>query len=240
MTRKNRFFAIVTVLFFAVSSPFLCAQKKSVRPGINDHFKNPNVASFVERFEREGREVYDLRHKIVELAGVKAGLTVADVGAGTGMFTRLFAKKVGSTGKVYAVDIAKNFLERIEKTSQEQGSKNVTTILCTQNDSKLPENSVDIVFICDTYHHFEFPYKTMKTIRKALKPKGKLVVIDFERIEGVSSKFIMGHVRAGKTVFTHEIKQVGFKQIAKKDILKENYFVIFEKAKPKVGAKGSE
>jgi ubiquinone/menaquinone biosynthesis C-methylase UbiE len=156
-------------------------------------------------------------------------MTVADVGAGTGLFTRLFASEVGDKGKVYAVDIASSFLDHIGKTCKEAGITNVQTVLCTDRSVELPPASVDLVFICDVYHHFEFPYRTLDTIHKALKPGGQLVVIDFHRIEGKSSAFVMGHVRAGQEVFTKEILSSGFRQVGEEQLLKENYFVRFEK-----------
>ena len=89
-----------------VGSGFATAQESSVNPGINDSYKEPDAGEFTKRFETESREVFANREKIVAAAKVKPGMTVADVGAGTGLFTRLFAKAVGPEGKVYAVDIA--------------------------------------------------------------------------------------------------------------------------------------
>ena len=205
------------------------AQEKSVKPGINKSFQNPDVANFVERFEREGREVYDKREQIVAACGLKPGMAIADIGAGTGMFTRLMARKVGPRGRVYAVDIARNFVSHVEKTSRKQGLKNVVGVVCKADDCTLPPGSVDVVFICDTYHHFEFPTKTMRSIHRALRPGGKLVLIDFKRVKGVSSKWILGHVRAGQEVFVKEVQATGFRQASESKLLKDNYFVRFEK-----------
>lgn len=205
-------------------------QEKSVNPGINESFQSPDVGQFVERFEREGREVYALREEIVAACGLKPGMHVADVGAGTGLFTRLFAAKVGPRGRVYAVDIAEEFVAHVAESARQQGLKNVVGVVCSADDARLPANSVDLVFLCDTYHHFEFPQKTMRSLHKALRPGGRLVLIDFQRIEGESSDWILGHVRAGQEVFTAEIKAAGFRQVAeKKDLLDDNYFVVFEK-----------
>lgn len=219
------------VPFFALISLSLptLAQDQSVNPGINDNFQDPDPSSFVERFEKEGREVYDNRESIVEKLALEPGMAVADVGAGTGLFTRLMAARVGAGGKVYAVDIAKTFVTHVVMSSHARGLKNVEGVVCAPDDAKLPENSVDVVFICDTYHHFEFPQKTMASIHRALKPGGRLVVIDFERIEGVSSDWIMGHVRAGKEVFQAEIESVGFELTGELDLFKENYFLVFGK-----------
>jgi predicted methyltransferase len=208
------------------------AQDKSVKPGINDPFKNPNVKEYAKKFEGESREVSVERKQIVAACKLKPGQVVADVGAGTGLFTRLFAAEVGAKGKVIAVDIAQNFLDHIAKTCREAKLTNVETLKCTATSSELPANSVDLVFICDTYHHFEYPLRTMTSIHKALKPGGRVVVVDFHRIPGKSSDWILGHVRAGQEVVEKEIEDAGFKKVdEKKQLLKENYLILFEKIK---------
>jgi predicted methyltransferase len=208
----------------------LAAQEKSVKPGINDPFKNPDVKLFQGKFEVESREVYANRTKIVGHCKLKPGMAVADVGAGTGLFTRLFAAEVGDKGKVYAVDIAKPFLAHIAKTAKEHKLTNVETVLCTATSTELKPNSVDLVYVCDTYHHFEFPSRTLASIHKALKPGGQLVVIDFRRIPGKSREWTLNHVRAGQEVVEKEITEAGFKKTGEvKDLLEENYFVRFDK-----------
>jgi len=153
----------------------------------------------------------------------------ARCGAGTGLFTRLFAREVSPGGKVFAVDIAPKFIEHINKTCKEQGFKNVVGIVCQQDSVALPANSIDLAFICDTYHHFEFPAKTMASVHRALRPGGQVVLIDFRRIQGQSSAWVLNHVRAGQEVFTREILAAGFKQSEEVKFLKENYFVRFKK-----------
>lgn len=218
------------LLFFAVTvSMSAYAQEASVNPGINDSFQNPEPKTFSERFETEGREVYDNRELIVTKLNLKSGMAIADVGAGTGLFTRLMAPKVGPEGKVYAVDIAKTFVDHTVMSSHARGFKQVEGVICTPDDSKLAPTSVDLVFICDTYHHFEFPHKTMTSIARALKPGGRVALLDFERIEGVSSDWTMGHVRAGREVFQKEIEDAGFELVEEFDLFKENYFLVFKK-----------
>jgi len=205
-------------------------QEQSVNPGINKNYQPPDLADSIQRFESNGRDVFDHRQEIVTALSLKPGMTVADVGAGTGLFTRLFSPAVGAKGKVYAVDISKEFIGHIEKLAGEQHMENVVGIVCTQDSAELPAESVDLVFICDTYHHFEFPQKTMHSIYTGLKPKGQLALIDYRRIPGVSADWVIEHVRAGQEVFTREIADAGFMQIdEKKDLLKESYFVRFEK-----------
>lgn len=226
--------AILGVFLFALHAATLSlpciAQEKSVRPGINDTFADPNVDDFLGRFEIESREVYSKRNDILRTMKISKGQTVADIGAGTGLFTRMFAEEVGRDGHVIAVDIAQKFLDHIQKTNREAGRSHVQTILCKPDSTELPANSVDVAYICDTYHHFEFPYKTMKSLHAALKSKGKLYLIDFKRIEGESTAWTMSHVRAGQEVFEDEILSCGFAKVQEfKDVLKENYFILFEK-----------
>lgn len=222
---------VVSLISLALLVTMLAsAQEKSVNPGINDPFKNPDVEKFTKTFEGESRELFVHREKVVKAIGLKSGMIVADIGAGTGLYTRLFAKEVGPEGQIFAVDISAKFLEQIQKTSREAQLKNVTPVLCNSDSVDLPPNSIDLAYICDTYHHFEFPERTMLSLYRALKPGGTLVLIDFHRIPGKSSEWILKHVRAGQEVFEKEILSCGFKKTNEiKDILKENYFVIFTK-----------
>ena len=209
------------------------AEVKSVKPGINDRFLDPNlkIEEWVDRFEVESREVFSSRDEIVAMCKIKPGMTVADIGAGTGLFTREFAKAVGSNGRVLAVDISKTFLEHIETSAKKFDLENIETVLAKSNSAELPENSVDVAFICDTYHHFEFPNATMNSIQRALKPNGRLVLIDFERIPGKTREWLMNHVRAGKDVFRQEVESAGFKFVAEEKVkgFQENYFLTFTK-----------
>lgn len=205
------------------------AKEQSVRPGINAPFDNPTFQEWVERFEHEGREVYDKREQIVDATGVKPGMVVADIGAGTGLFTRLFAPRVNATGMVIAVDISKTFIENILRATREQNIKNVQGVVGTATDAMLARASVDLAFVCDTYHHFEYPRSMLASIHRALKPNGTLVIVDFERIEGVSSSWVLGHVRAGKQAVIAEIEAAGFRLIEDRPLLRDNYFLRFAK-----------
>jgi tRNA A58 N-methylase Trm61 len=227
--RGCRFAFGLSLLLSAIVSAGSLAQEQSVRPGVNERFQNPDAKEFVEKFETESREIFVQRKEIVAACKLKPGMRVADIGAGTGLLTRLFAAEVGPQGQVYAVDIARSFIEHIEKTCQEAGITNVKGVVCTPDSAELPANSVDLAFICDTYHHFEFPMKTMASIHRALRPGGRLVLVEFQRIEGKSSDFTMNHVRAGQEVFTKEIESAGFKVVEENRFLKENYFLTFER-----------
>ncbi|MBS0205904.1 MAG: DsrE family protein [Planctomycetes bacterium] len=222
---------IVALMVALVSLPRLAScQEKSVRPGINDSFQDPNIKEFLGRFEVESREVFHQRQGIVAACDIRPGTTVADIGAGTGLFTRMFSESVGKDGRVIAVDIAQKFLDHIQVTSREAGQRNVETLLCKADSTELPADSVDVAFICDTYHHFEFPAKTLASLFRAVKPRGRVILVDFRRVEGQSTDWVLNHVRAGQDVFEAEVLQAGFqKELELPKLLKENYFVVFQK-----------
>ena len=228
----------VLAIAFACTLPIILAQDdgkkaESVKPGINSKFLDPklNIRDWIGRFEVESREVYHCREEIVKALELKPEMAVADIGAGTGVFMEPFAKAVGKEGKVYAVDISEAFVKGLRERAKKAEFPQVEVVLCKEDSVELDAESIDLAFVCDTYHHFEYPDRTLASIHKALKPDGRLVVIDFERIEGKSRDWIMGHVRAGKEVFTSEIKAAKFEQVKEVKIedFKENYFLVFKK-----------
>lgn len=228
---------VLVFVFLPLSLSVSFAQDKSVKPGINDSFRDPDPKEFLGRFEVESREVFARRKEIVAACQLKPGQTVADIGAGTGLFTRLFSDAVGKDGRVVAVDISQKFLDHIQKTSREAGQQNVETLLCTADSTELPAESVDVAFICDTYHHFEFPLKTTASLHRALKPGGRVILIDFRRVPGTSTDWVLNHVRAGQEVFESEMVQSGFRKTRESEgVLKENYLVEFTKG-PSPGLK---
>jgi ubiquinone/menaquinone biosynthesis C-methylase UbiE len=212
------------------------AQEQSVRPGINRYFVDPDWQRWVNTFERPGREVYDQRHTIVAASKVRPGMTVADIGAGTGLFTRLFAPAVEPDGTVYAIDIASTFIDNILRTCREQGLSNVTGIVNTPADIGLPADSIDLAFITDTYHHFEYPQQTLASIHQALRSEGRVIIIDFRRDPRISSKWIMGHVRGNKGRVIQEIQAAGFRLVDDKPLMRTNYFLEFVKSRKKKGS----
>lgn len=222
---------VLVILLALMPGGLLFGQQESVRPDINqsyDKATQKDLPKFVERFEKEGREVYDLRREILAHCELRPAMTVADIGSGTGLFTRLIAPNVA---RVIAVDINQNFLDHVQSTTEAAGLKNVQTILGDQVTTNLPANSIDVAFICDTYHHFEHPYQTMRSIRNALKPKGVVVLVEFDRIEGKSSDWILNHMRADRETFTREIELAGFEETKCEDeMFKTSYLKKFRKA----------
>jgi ubiquinone/menaquinone biosynthesis C-methylase UbiE len=195
---------------FASQAACVDAQERSVRPGVNDPYEDPDLEEWIDRLEADDRAIFEYRHAIVAALGLGPSMEVADVGAGTGFLTLLIARALGPEGRVFAVDVVPEFLEHIAKSAEKEGLGNVVTVLGDQKTTRLDPDTVDVILISDTYHHFEFPQHTLASLRSALRDGGRMVVIDFERIVGLSDDFAIEHVRAGKGTVTDEIKDAGF------------------------------
>ncbi len=212
-----------------IAASVLHAEEQSVRPGINRYYENPDWQQWVNTFERPGREVYDKRHAIVDATGIRQGMVVADIGAGTGLFTRLFAERVGPQGRVYAVDISQPFIENIVRSCRDQGFNNVEGVVNGHKDVSLPSASIDLAFLVDTYHHFEYPASMLSSIHSSLRSDARLIVIDFRRDPRHSSSWVLGHVRADKDAVIDEITKAGFSLIDDKVLLRTNYYLVFSR-----------
>ena len=205
--------------------------RADIKADINARFLDPDldVERWTRTFEGESRETYAARHEVVRALQLSPGQSVADIGAGSGFYLWAFAEAVGPTGQVYGVEIAPRFLERLRKHVREEKVENAAIVTGTTRSVQLAEGSVDLVFICDTYHHFEYPQTTLASIRRALRPGGALVIIDFKRVEGKTANWILEHVRAGQEVFRREIEAAGFVFDRELDIsgFSENYMMRF-------------
>jgi len=208
-------------------------EEKSVRPGVNESYLSPDldVDRFVGIFEGESREIYSAREQITRALELAPGMSVADVGAGTGLFLDSFSRAVGAEGHVYAVEISPRFLEHLEARARREGLAQVRVIRGAERSTSLPPASVDVAFVCDTYHHFEYPHSMLASLREAIRPGGTLVVIDFERVPGKSRDWVVDHVRAGRDEVRREIEAAGFSALAAAPVdgLVENYLLRFRR-----------
>jgi len=229
----------VRFLLLSVTAVTMLAQQATITPTARELNKSfdADSANWTERFEHEGRAIYDKRFEILDAMGLKPGMDVADIGAGSGLISRLIAGRVAPNGTVYAVDIAKNMIDHINETAKKDNIPNLKAVLGDPRSPKLAPHSVDVVCIIDSYHHFEFPADMLAEIRKALRPDGTLVLIDFKRIDGISRDYILKMVRAGEGTFTDEFLNAGFELVERRDdMFPENYLLKFRLRKPKPGA----
>ena len=175
-------------------------------------------AKFLEGAERVARMQVP---RVVEALGVAPGMKVADIGSGSGLFTRPIAKAAVS-GAVYAVDIDQALLTIVARSAKEAGLQNVRPVLGAAGDPKLPER-VDLIFVCDTLHHIANQGAYLKTLRQYLAPGGRIAVIDFR------DTWPEGHepMRYSMAQFESWMTGAGFSRIASHDWLENSYFVIY-------------
>lgn len=204
--------------------------EQNVNPDINRHYQSPDVRQWQLTFERDGREIWDRRHDILDALHLEPGQAVADIGTGTGFFAVMFGRSVGDSGKIYAVDIARNFVDATVQRAREAGLDNVVGVVNDQRSVRLPPASVDLAFTSDTYHHFEYPQSMLRGIHAALRPGGELIVIDFRRAPGVSTAWVMSHVRAGEAEVIDEIEAAGFELVERRNFMRTQFYLRFAKA----------
>jgi precorrin-6B methylase 2 len=135
-------------------------------------------ADWLDRHERESEENPDGALDAIE---IKTGMVVADVGAGTGFMTLKMAARVGASGKVYAEDVQPEMLRRLRKNAADAKLTNIQTVLGGEADPKLPANSLDLILLVDVYHEFSQPQKMLRKMLEALKPDGRLVLLEYRK-----------------------------------------------------------
>jgi SAM-dependent methyltransferase len=184
---------------------------------------SPPYTGDLSRFEGKDRAQKLQVERVMDLLAIRHGVAVADIGAGSGWFTVRAARRTGTTGKVYAVDINPDFLRHIRKRAQQDGLHNIETILDREDDPLLPANSVDSVLLLKTYHEIGKPVPFLKNLRKALRPGARVGIID----------------RNGKgddhgidaAVVISEARQAGFELHGQYDFVKADegvdYFLVF-------------
>ena len=135
-------------------------------------------AEWLERSEREIEEEPD---NALDALGPLTGLTVADVGAGSGYFTVRLAARVGPRGRVYANDLQPEMLKMLSVRMARENVQNVTLVHGAVDDPRLPASSIDLVLMVDVYHEFAQPQKMLNALRTALKPGGRLVLLEYRK-----------------------------------------------------------
>lgn len=180
----------------------------------------PSSGEYAKVLEDPSRDEWQKPHEVVMALGLKATDVVADIGAGTGYFARRFANHAS---KVYAVDIDKELLAIIQKNAP----PNLTAVLAAPDDPRLPEQSVDLIFFCDVLHHIANRAAYYPKLVKALKPGGRVVVIDFYK-----KPLPVGppeSMKLSEKEVIAEFQKAGFALRKRLDILPYQYFLFFER-----------
>lgn len=192
-----------------------------------------DIDTYIQNLERPERYVDQQPEKVVEALKVTPGIAVADVGAGSGYFTRRFAKAVGETGHVLAVDIEPKMLDYNKRELVKLGmADRASFIIARPDDPSLDENSVDMVFLCNAYHHVEHHADYWTKIKSALKPGGRVVIIDFYHDERSGNLSFSKHHLVPREWVIQNMEQAGYSLSNEHTFLSRQYFLEFETAKP--------
>ncbi len=181
-------------------------------------------ADWLTRPEREAEEHPEAA---LDEISIPKGATVADIGAGVGFYSLRLAQRVGPTGKVYANDIQAGMLDMLKQRMQAAGVKNIIPVLGTVSDPKLPANTMDLELLVDVYHEFAQPQIMLRKLREALKPDGRLVLLEF-RGEDEALPIRPEHKMTVKQVLA-EIQPEGFHLAKRSEILPRQHILIFTK-----------
>jgi predicted methyltransferase len=191
-------------------------------------------------FEDDGRgEIYQQRAAILKLAAVRPGMAVADVGAGTGLFSMMLSDAVGPGGRVYAEEIVERFSSYLAARADRERRANVVSVMGTELGIGLPPDSIDLAFLCDVYHHFDHAREMLASIRRALRPSGEIFLVDFRREPGRSAAWVLDHVRADEAEVIREIEGAGFLLVSADHGFHDSYALRFRSTRAPVSPRAA-
>jgi SAM-dependent methyltransferase len=208
------------------------AQKSSDREGLDlgkvtRKRQIAPICSDTEWLTRADRDATEEPEKVLDALQIAQGATVADVGAGVGYFTWRLAKRVGPKGKVIAVDVQQKMLDLLAENLQKRNITNVETVLGMAGDPRLPAGAVDLALLVDVYHEFQEPEAMMRHIREALKPDGRVVLLEYRK-EDPSVPILPLHKMSVEEVRA-ELEPLGFRFQQTLEFLPMQHILIFAK-----------
>jgi len=185
-----------------------------------------DAEAWAERFDAPERDEWQRPDVVINVLGIHAGQNVADIGAGTGYFTIRMSPVVGAEGRVFAVDVEPAMLEYIRERAAKIGLANVEPILATADAPGIDPSSVDLVFICDTWHHISNRLHYIDELRAVLQPGGRVAIVDFKP-GNLPVGPPQGHKLAREAVIA-EFTEAGWKLREQLDVLPYQYMLVFE------------
>jgi ubiquinone/menaquinone biosynthesis C-methylase UbiE len=233
MKTKVLFWSLSLALLSACASTGGTTQADpSVAPGANERFATPEGrAASVNVFEASERDQYQKPAEVIRNLELREGDVVCEVGAGSGYFTPYLSKAVGRTGRVYAQDPQREFLELIRQKKEHMGLTNVEVVLSTYTDTNLPDDTCDVAFVLDTYHHFEWPPPMLDAMKRDLKQGGRLVIVDwYRRQNAIFDKLgikAADHMRLDLDGVVAEVTRNGWNHVDTRTFLDYQFFAVF-------------
>ena len=144
---------------------------------------------------------------------LKPGMVIADIGAGSGLFSRPLAKAVAPAGKVYAVDIQQDLLDHINQRDKEENIRNIRTVLGEYDDPKLPARNVDLAFINDVLHHIQHRAAYLRALGTYIKPSGRIAIIEMDKNDPKTPHRNQPELLVAREEILHWMSDAGFKLV---------------------------
>lgn len=196
-------------------------------PGHEGDRIHRDPTTYLASLDHPSRDAWQKPAEVVQALGLRRGDVVADIGAGSGYFALRFAPEVGPTGRVLAVDISAAMLEHLAKRAREAGVDNVATILAPADDPRLPAGGVNVVFVCNTWHHIDGRDTYLAKVKHALAPGGRLVIVDFHEDAPMGPPREM---KLSRESVVNEAIRAGFVLSAEHTFLPHQYYLVFTAA----------
>ena len=177
------------------------------------------------------RASWQLPARVIEALDIDKGDRLADIGAGEGYFTLRLADAVGVTGRVYAVEVDEHIADNLERWVQGHDADNVDVVLGEFDDPRLPDHGVDLVFLCNTYHHIERRTDYFARLRADLRPGGRVAVIDMRAdLTGIARLFATSGHWMDRADLLGEMELAGYRHLRSFDFLPVQVFEVFAPA----------
>jgi SAM-dependent methyltransferase len=219
-----------TLAAVVVATIAVLAQSPGVHPLSGRQFAGVMGYQGAAWLDREERDVEEAPDRALDAIGIAKGSTVADVGAGSGYMTMRMARRVGPEGRVFATDIQPQMLAMLRERLQKERITNVTPVQGAVDDPRLPADTLDLILLVDVYHEFSQPQQMLRGMRAALKPGGRLVLLEYKK-EDPSIPIRLEHkmtVAEAKL----EVEAEGFRLARVGNELPRQHILVFEKPKP--------
>jgi ubiquinone/menaquinone biosynthesis C-methylase UbiE len=193
------------------------------------HHRRPDdIQQYLQHLDSAERDVYQKPSQVVEALALKPGMTVADLGSGSGYFARRFVEAVSESGKVYAIDVEPEMLKYVEDSIVHMHIPySAEFILARPDNPKLPLESADLVFLCNTYHHLEDRSQYFRNIKGALKPGGRIAIVDFYHDERSGELGFPKEHLVPRDQVIEEMRKAGYRLLREHGFLARQYFVEF-------------
>lgn len=191
-------------------------------------FDDPEYWSKI--FDDPGRDAWQKPAEVVRVLGVRSGMTVADLGAGTGYFEPHLARAVGPRGTVLAVEVEPKLVAHLRDRAERENTPQVVPILASRDNPRLPAGSVDLVVLVDTYHHIDARVRYFKRLARCLAPGGRVAVIDWR--PGDTPVGPPANHRLPPEHVVKEMEEAGYRLMSSPEFLPYQYFLLFERARP--------